>query len=221
MEGANGVGSTTNTGDDGVRESSILFLELRLDLPSNNTLEVANNGWEWMGANRRSNEVVRISNVRDPVTHGFVDSILECPLTILHRDDLCAKSIHAENIQLLSFAVNSSHVNDALQSKHGTNSSGSHTVLSSSCLSNDTRFSEAFGEKGLANSVINLVSTSVGQILALQPDSSTTGQFSEAAGLVKRGRSADEVPSVSVQFCHKIGVVFDRGVSLFDLFKGD
>mmetsp|Transcript_42448 Transcript_42448/g.102243 ORF Transcript_42448/g.102243 Transcript_42448/m.102243 type:complete len:260 (-) Transcript_42448:1324-2103(-) len=145
IEGTDRVRSTTDTCYDSIGELSVILLfKLFLNFLSDNTLEITDDGREWVRTDSRSDQVVCVAYVRDPVTHRLIDCILQSSLSGLDRNDLRTKGIHPEHIELLTFAVNSSHVNDALKSQHSTYGSSRNTVLSSSCLCNDTRLANTF-----------------------------------------------------------------------------
>mmetsp|Transcript_11920 Transcript_11920/g.22798 ORF Transcript_11920/g.22798 Transcript_11920/m.22798 type:complete len:366 (+) Transcript_11920:367-1464(+) len=218
-KGTNGVGSSTDTGNDCVGEFASLFQHLLTHFTSHDTLKVLDNGGKGMRTNGGSNQVVRVANIGYPITHGFVDGVLESRLAIMDGDNLSTQGVHTENIQLLTFAVNGSHVHGAIQTELGTNSGGSDTVLSGTGFGNDTRLTNTLGQQGLSNRVVNLVSAGVGQVLALQPNGGTTGQFRQTVGLVQRGGSADKVTTVFSQFCQKVGIVLDFIVLLFNFFE--
>mmetsp|Transcript_14152 Transcript_14152/g.24610 ORF Transcript_14152/g.24610 Transcript_14152/m.24610 type:complete len:203 (-) Transcript_14152:1222-1830(-) len=171
VKGTNGIGSTTNTGNHGIRKLAVVFgRKLFLDFLSNNTLKVTDDGREGVRSDSGTNQIVSVTNVGDPITHRFVDGVLESFLTSFHRNNLGTKCVHSEDIQLLSFAVNSSHVDNTFQSQHGTDSRGCDTVLPSTCFGNDARLAKTLGQKSLSNSVVDFVSTSVRQIFSFEPN---------------------------------------------------
>lgn len=78
VERSNGVTSTSNTGHNGVGQFTGLLSELRLDFTSDNSLEISDNGGEWVRADSRSDQVVGGIQTSDPFSHCFVDGVFEC-----------------------------------------------------------------------------------------------------------------------------------------------
>ena len=52
-------------------------------------------------------------NIRDPVSHGFVDRILECLLASSHGTHFGAVEAHAVDVEGLAFHIDSTHIDDA------------------------------------------------------------------------------------------------------------
>mmetsp|Transcript_16412 Transcript_16412/g.33723 ORF Transcript_16412/g.33723 Transcript_16412/m.33723 type:complete len:384 (+) Transcript_16412:470-1621(+) len=222
VEGSDSVGSSSDTGNECIGELAIVFLhELFLDLLSDHALEVSDDGGEGVGSDCRTNEVVCVADVGDPVGHGFVDGVLEGALTGLDGDDLGTKRVHSEDVQLLALAIDGTHVHGTVQSKHGTDGGGGNTVLSGTGLGNDAGLADSLGKKGLADGVVDFVGSSVSQILTLQPDFGSTGQFREAFRLVEGSGSTDEFSAVAIEFCQEFGIVLDLVVRLFDFLEGN
>ena len=71
-----------------------------------------------MLANYRANQVVCVANVGYPVAHCLIDSILECALAILDRNNSGTQRVHAEHVELLPLAINGAHVDSAVQAEH-------------------------------------------------------------------------------------------------------
>ena len=63
--------------------------------------------------------------------------------------NLGAEHLDSENIESLTSDVFRSHVNDALQPEFGTNRRRRHTVLTGSCLGDDTGLADPSGKKYL------------------------------------------------------------------------
>ena len=104
--------------------------------------------------------------------------------------------------------------------KHGADGSGGDTVLPGTGLGNDTGFADAFGEECLADGVVDFVSTSMCQILTLEPDGGTASELGQTLGLVQRSRTADKVLSVLSNFGKEVGIVLDLFVCLLNLAEG-
>lgn len=60
VEGTNSIRATSDTGDNSIREFTLLLRELGFDLPSNDPLEITDDSWERMGTDSGTNEVVGV-----------------------------------------------------------------------------------------------------------------------------------------------------------------
>ena len=173
-----------------------------------------------MRSDGRTDEVVRIPDVGDPIPHGLVDGVLEGALPLLDGHDLGAEGVHAEDVELLPLAVDGAHVHGAVQAEHGADGGGGDAVLAGAGLGDDAGLADALGEEGLADGVVDLVGAGVGQVLALEPDGGAAGELGEALGLVEGGGTADEVAAVEVDLGEEVGIFLDLLVLLLDLHEG-
>jgi hypothetical protein len=78
VERSDGIASTSDTRNDGIWQSTNSLCKLRLDFPSDDSLEVADNGGEGVRSDSRSNEEVRRVERGNPLAHGLVDGVLQC-----------------------------------------------------------------------------------------------------------------------------------------------
>mmetsp|Transcript_2179 Transcript_2179/g.3201 ORF Transcript_2179/g.3201 Transcript_2179/m.3201 type:complete len:224 (-) Transcript_2179:846-1517(-) len=169
-----------------------------------------------MRADGRSNKVVSVAHICHPISHRLIDGILQSSLTILHGTNLRSKCIHSEDVEFLALTVHSTHVHGAVESKHGTDSGSSNTVLSRPSLSNNARLSNTLRQKGLSNGIVDLVSASVCEIFTFEPNVSTTSQLRETLGEVKRCRTSNKVFSVSGNLIKKIRIILQLEISFFN-----
>eukprot|EP00123_Amoebidium_parasiticum_P018300 comp24164_c0_seq1/m.44071 comp24164_c0_seq1/g.44071 ORF comp24164_c0_seq1/g.44071 comp24164_c0_seq1/m.44071 type:complete len:327 (+) comp24164_c0_seq1:222-1202(+) len=157
VEDAHGIAATAHTGNHIVRQFPGRLEHLLTGLLADDRLKVAHNHGEWIGPNHRPNQVVRGGDVCDPVAHGLVNGILQCPCPGLHWHDLGPQQLHAEHVQRLSLYVLSPHVHGQVQVQHGADRGCGHTVLACACLGNDAALAQALGQQGLAYGVVDLV----------------------------------------------------------------
>ena len=71
------VRPTANAGDDEVGQPTLCASDLRRCLVTDHALEVAHDRGIRVRTHRRAEDVVRVGDVGDPVTHGLVDGVLE------------------------------------------------------------------------------------------------------------------------------------------------
>jgi hypothetical protein len=88
VERSDGVTSTSDTGDDSIRKLADPLGHLLLDLPSDNSLEITDDGGERVRADGGSDTVVGRLQVGHPFTHGLVDGVLERLRARSDGDDL-------------------------------------------------------------------------------------------------------------------------------------
>jgi len=60
VESSNSIRTTSNTGNNSIREFTLLLCELGFDLPSNDPLEITDDSWERVGTDGGTDEVVGI-----------------------------------------------------------------------------------------------------------------------------------------------------------------
>lgn len=71
-----------------------------------------------------------------------------------------------EDVELLSPDILGSHVDITLKTELCTDGSGSNSVLTSTSLGNDPLFTQSLSEKDLSDGIVDLVRTSVVQVLS-------------------------------------------------------
>jgi len=180
------VGAATDAGDGEVRQPAFHGEELRGGLVADPSLEVADDRRVRMGAHRRTEDVVRGLDVRDPVTHRFVDRVLQRRRPGRDRADLGAQGAHAQDVRALALDVLGAHVDDARQVEERARGRRRHAVLAGTGLGDDPGLAEAAGQQGLAERVVDLVGARVGEVLALEIEA----QLGDPAGPTATGSSA-------------------------------
>mmetsp|Transcript_20694 Transcript_20694/g.40644 ORF Transcript_20694/g.40644 Transcript_20694/m.40644 type:complete len:382 (-) Transcript_20694:398-1543(-) len=220
VEHADGVGATADASADHVRETSELGQGLVLGLVTDDALEVTHDRGERVRANGRTDNVVGVADVGDPVAHGLIDGILEGLSTTGDTNDLSTKDLHAENVKRLATHVLLTHVHGTVKVEKSTGSGGCDTMLTSTSLSNDTLLANALGEKALSESVVNLVSTGVAEVLTLEVDLGTAHALCEALSEVQRGGAANVVAAKLLKLQLKLGVLGSLNVDLLKLLVG-
>src|ERR1051326_2695097 len=182
----------TNTGNDCSGKFSFRFHDLCASLTANDFMEVADHRGIGVRAKHAAEQVMRGTNICDPVTHSFVDCVLQSTRASLDATNFCAQQPHAENVQFLATHVFGAHVNHALKPEQSANRRCSDTVLTGSGFSNHAILTHPFDEQGLAEAVVDLVRTGVQQVFALQIDFCATKSLGKPAGKEKRGRTSGE-----------------------------
>jgi hypothetical protein len=109
-------------------------------------------------------------NVCDPVAQRFVDCVFQSARAGVDFADLGPKKLHTKNIELLAAHVFRAHVDDAIESKKGADSSGSDTVLARTCFGHYALLVHAAGEQYLADRVVYFVRASVEEVFAFEID---------------------------------------------------
>lgn len=157
VKSTDGVGATTDTGNDSIRQLAHLFVHLRLDLSTNNPLEVTDNGGEGVGTDGGANEVMRSVQSSDPISQSLVDSVLQGLGTRRDGDNTATKHLDPENVQLLPPHILCTHENITLHAKLGADGGGSDTVLTGTRLGDNSSLTQSLGEENLANGIVNFV----------------------------------------------------------------
>ena len=167
IEGADGIASAADTGDEIIRKTSCLLHDLPANLLANDLLEVADNGRIRMWTDGRTDDVMRVFNVRRPVANRLARRIFQRACAAGNGDDLCTEKLHAEDIQLLTFNVQRAHEDMALHAKECRNRRGSNAVLPCARLCDDALFPHALCQKCLPQCIVDLMRTCMQQVLTL------------------------------------------------------
>src|SRR5712692_3227208 len=127
---------------------------------------------------------------------------------------LGTEHLHPVHVQFLPIHVLASHVDFRVQSQSRARHSGSDPMLSRSGFSNDPPFPHFLGKEGLAESIVDLVSATMQEILSLQVDSSPSNMASQIGGKIQWRRSTSETVQPARQLFLEGGVVREPVVCL-------
>src|ERR1700681_4808478 len=78
VEDADRVRSSTNADDDRGREFALCLLNLCAGFSSDHAMEIAHHGGIGMSSEHAAEQIMSGSDIRDPIPHRLVNSILEC-----------------------------------------------------------------------------------------------------------------------------------------------
>src|SRR5690606_27580192 len=131
-------------------------------------------------------DIVRVLDRRDPCAQGLVDGVLERARTRLDRDDLGAEKTHTSDRQSLTLGVDLPHVDRALDTERRGGSRRGDAVLTCAGLRNRARLTEALREERLAQHVVDLVTTGVVKVFALQKNARPARVLGEPLHLGER-----------------------------------
>jgi ribosomal protein L32 len=120
-------------------------------------------------AGDRTDEVVGVRDVGDPVAHRLVHRVLERAGAARHRDDLGAEQAHPGDVERLPAGVLLAHVDGALEAEQRRRGGRRHAVLPAP-VSAITRACPSTGEQRLAEHIVDLVGAGVVEVLALEQD---------------------------------------------------
>ena len=81
---------------------------------------------------------------------------------------LGTQHLHTLHVGMLALHIGGTHEHLALHVHQGTDCGCGHTMLSGTCLSDNTRLSHLLGQQNLTDGIIDLVGTRVVQVLTLQ-----------------------------------------------------
>src|SRR5438132_11547043 len=77
VKDTNGVGAAADTGDHCGWKLAFSFKNLRAGLAANHGMKIAHHGGIRMSAQNAAEQVMGVADIGDPITHGFVDGVLE------------------------------------------------------------------------------------------------------------------------------------------------
>jgi hypothetical protein len=85
-----------------------------------------------------------------------------------------SQQAHSEHVQRLPTHVFGAHIDDALQTKTGTDRRSSHAMLTRTGFSNDPLLAHTQGQQSLTEGIVDFVRTGVVEVFTLQPNAWTT-----------------------------------------------
>ncbi len=218
MEDSDCVGAASDAGCDCIGQAAGQCLNLDACFEADHSLEVPNDGGERVRACRGTEAVIGVVRVGNPVAQGFVDRVLERARTGLDRNDLRAEQAHACDVQCLTFGVDSTHVDDALETEQCTGGGRCHTVLACSGLGDDAGLAHTLCQQNLTENVVDLVRTGVVQIFTLENDARTTGELAHSRCLENRRRASRVIALQAIEFVQERVVRASLFVLRGDLF---
>jgi hypothetical protein len=149
---------------------------------------------------RGTEAVIGVVRVGNPVAQGFVDRVLERARTCFDGDHLRAEKAHAGDVQCLTFGVDSTHVDDALETEQCTGGGRCHTVLARSGLGDDAGLAHPLCQQNLTENVVDLVRTGVVQIFTLEDDARAAGELAHSRCLENRRRTPGVIALQAIEF---------------------
>ena len=162
---------------------------------------------------------MRRLNIRHPVAHSLVDGILQRAAARIHTHHLCAQQPHAKHIQPLPLHIFGAHVHPAGKPQQRRDRGGGDAVLARARFRDHALFAHPHGEQPLAQAIVDLVRTSVQQILSLDVDARAAALFGEPRSELQRRRPPGEIvqqlPEPRVKFRIRAGF----GVSALEFFE--
>ena len=106
---------------------------------------------------------------------------------------LGTQHLHPLDVRVLTLHISGTHEHLTLHAHQRTDRCRRHTMLSGSCLCDDTRLAHLLGQQDLTHGVVDLVSARVVQVLALQIESATI-TLTHPLRQIERRRPAYIVP---------------------------
>ena len=103
-----------------------------------------------------------------PVAYGLIGRVLQSLVAAFDRKHFSSQHLHALHVDTLALNVQRSHVDTAGHIHQGAYGGSCHTVLTSPRLSDDTFLAHLACKQDLTDGIVDLVSSSMIQVLALQ-----------------------------------------------------
>src|ERR1051325_8885896 len=126
----------------------------------------------------------------------------------MHRHDLGAEQLHAEDVGLLPLDIGVAHINDALQIEERAGRRGRDAGLAGAGLGDDATFAHAPCQEDLAEHVVDLVRAGMVELVPLEVDFGAAEMAGQPLGEVEGARPADIVVEVIGELGVEIRVVF-------------
>ena len=173
-----------------------------------------------MRAENRAEQIMGVGNVRHPVTHRLINSVLKSSAAQIYRSDIRAQQPHPENIQGLAAHILRPHVDFALHSEQGGHRRGRHAVLPCAGLGNDSGFSHAPGQENLTDRIVDFVRACVGQVFPLEIDASPAEIRSDPASKREWSRPSGIISQQFIQLRLETRVSSCVAVRILEFLQG-
>ncbi|MHC2523324.1 hypothetical protein ACVIEM_000409 [Rhizobium leguminosarum] len=200
MENADGVRAAADGSDDEIRQAAFGCQHLLFRFDTDHRLEIADHLRIGMRTGCRSDQVIGILDIGDPVAKRLVHGVLQRAAACRDRFDLRAEQLHAENVRRLTLDIGGAHIDDAGKAKAGGNGCGGDAVLAGTGFGDDAGLAHALGEQDLADAVVDLVRAGMVQLLALKIDFRAAEFGRQPLGEIERARAADIMRAEMLQF---------------------
>ena len=221
VEEADRVRAATDTGVEVCGQALFGGENLFAGFAADDGLKIADHRRIRMGAEHRAEEIVRGANVSDPVTHRFVDGVLERAAAGIDADDLGAEHAHAGNVERLARHIFGAHVDDAFEAEMRGDGGAGDAVLAGAGFGDDAGLVHFYGEQALADGIVDFVRAGVEEIFALEVDARAAEMFCQALGELERGRAADEIFEERVELSLECWVGFRELVGALEFEERD
>jgi len=174
-----------------------------------------------MRPDRRAETVVRAVRIGDPVAQRFIHGCAQRLIAARDGHDCGAEEFHASDVRRLALHVDRTHVHGARHAEACARGRGCDAVLTGAGLGNHALRAELLREQHLADRVVDLVSTRVREILALEPHLRAPA-LRQRARVRQRRRAADPAAQLGVKFIEERAIAqmpIDAGLQSIE--RGD
>src|SRR6185436_2201119 len=189
MKEPDGIRSTTDTGNQTIRQTPFLFEDLNACFASDYTLVVSHHERVGMWTKSAAEQVIGVGDICDPIAQRFVNCVFESSRAGVYFTNFRAEQLHAKNVQLLTTHVFGAHVDHTIESKQRADSRGCDAVLTRARLGDDALLVHATSEQDLANRVVDLMRAGVQEIFAFEVDCRAAAVVGQSCG-VEEGRGS-------------------------------
>ncbi len=88
-------------------------------------------------------EVVRVPNIGNPISHRLIDRFFQCSLSDSNGHHRCTEKLHPSDIQRLSLHVYLSHIDDAFETEASRHGRGRYSMLPGAGLGDQSLFAHS------------------------------------------------------------------------------
>ncbi|MPM98439.1 hypothetical protein SDC9_145625 [bioreactor metagenome] len=219
MEDSDRVRTASHAGNHVVWLTPSHFRHLYQALLADHGLKIALHHRIRVWSGNRANDIKSVANIGHPVTHGFIEGILQGLGARLNRHHRRPQQLHAVDVGCLALDVLCAHVHHAFHPVARSHGRSRHPVLPGTGLGDHPRLAHPPSYQRLTDAVVNLVRTSVVQILSLQIDLRTTQQVRPPFGMIDRAGATDIMLEFVLELGHEGGIRHTLGVGRTQLIK--
>ena len=157
IEHSHRITSTTYTSHYDIRQSAFFFKYLRSGFTAYNTLKISYYSRERMWSHNRTENIESIINSVSPLSHTFVYGIFKSFCSCFNRMNFCSKKFHTIYVKCLTNCIFFTHVYFTFKVKKCCCCRCCDTVLTCTCLCNNSCLAHLLCKKCLAKYIVYLV----------------------------------------------------------------
>ena len=172
-----------------------------------------------MRADRRTNDIVSVRDIRRPVANRLTRRILERPRTARYGNDRRPEQTHTKHVEPLTLDINRSHEHMTLHAEESRDRRRRDTVLTCARLCDNTLLAHALCKQRLSERVVDFVGTRMQKVFAFQIDIRLAVVLRQPLGKVEVRRATRIVTEITAKLREELLIRTVFQICLFQLVQ--